>query len=89
MKQVLNFHVLQVKHIPGTNYREPRVKVISERFKQSIYLPYDNDIASGAPALETAIKHLHAKGFNITGKGEGAQCYYLIVDTFLPLKVAK
>jgi len=38
-----NHHVLIVKYVGQTNTTPARVKIISERFKHSILIPYDSD----------------------------------------------
>lgn len=78
----------------------PMVKIESERFKQSIRIYYNNDAGAGQPSLDTAIIYLNSliylvedeegkkevKGFNIVGKGEGKDHYYLISTTFQSIK---
>ncbi len=86
-QNILNYHILLVKTLPVTNTQPCRVKLVSERFKQSKVLHFDNDPGDAAPTMGTAVRYLLSKGFNIIGKGEGegANHYYIITDTFEPL----
>jgi len=95
-----NYHIIKVVTLGATNTKPARVKIISERFKQSIIVPFDNEPDSRNPSIETAIKCLNSvvyfkegngnpiarKGFNIIGQGEGSDHYYLISTTFEPIK---
>lgn len=81
-----NYHILIVKHIGATNENAARVKIISERFKCSVKIPYSNEPGVSTPSLDTAILWLTKNGYVITGKGEGKDHYYLITDTFKSLK---
>lgn len=77
-----NYHILTIKHVGATNTNAAQVKIISERFNASKKIPYSNEAGDGSPCLSTAIAYLHKKGFNIIGKGEGKDHYYLISTTF-------
>lgn len=79
-----NQHVLIVKYVGQTNTQRSRVKIISERFKQSILIPYDSDY--GIDSCEIAEHWLKNKGFNLISHAEGKGHYYVITDTFEPLK---
>lgn len=79
-----NFHVLTVKYIGQTNNTPARVKIISERFKHSRLIPYDSD--NGNDSCEIAEHWLKENGFSIIGHAEGKGHYYVITDTFEPLK---
>jgi len=81
-----NYHVLIVKHVGATNENAAQVKIISERFKCSVKIPYTNDPGASTPSLDTAIIWLNKRGYKIIGKGEGKDHYYLITDTFESLK---
>lgn len=81
-----NFHILIVKVIGPTTTNPAKVKIISERFKQSITIPFTNHPGASNPAIDTALLFLTAKDWVITGKGEGKGHMYLITDTFKPLK---
>ncbi len=82
-----NQHVLIVKYVGQTNSTPARVKIISERFKQSILTPYDTDF--GSDTCEQAEYWLKQNGFNVIGHAEGKGHYYVITDTFEPLKKKK
>lgn len=79
-----NYHVLIVKFIGWSNTQPSRVKVISERFKESVTFTYDADY--GNDTCEQAEYWLKKNGFNVIGHAEGKGHYYVITDTFLPLK---
>jgi len=95
-----NYHIIKVKNVFNNRDLMPMVKIESELFQQSKRIYYNNDAGSGQPALDTAIAYLNSlvylveneegkketKGFNIIGKGEGKDHYYLISDTFQPIK---
>lgn len=78
-----NFHIFTVNYLGATNYLSSRVKIVSERFRQSKVINYDHEFAN---TLEIAEDWLIKNGFNIVGHGEGKDCYYVITDTFEPLK---
>ena len=84
--QTPNLHVLIVSTLPVTNTLPARVKIKSERFKQSIVIPFDHEIDTASPTIETAVKYLTKKGFDIIAKGEGSNHYYLITNTFEAIK---
>lgn len=83
-----NYHIIMVQSMGATNTQPARIKLISERFKQSIIIPFTNHAAAFSPALDSAILWLSNKGFNIVGQGEGKDHYYLISTTFEPLKTS-
>lgn len=74
-----NFHILTVKYISQTNALPSRVKIISERFRQSKTIEYDHDFAN---TLEIAENWIEKNGYKIIGHAEGKNCYYVITDTF-------
>ena len=78
-----NYHVLIVKCIGQTNTEPKKTKIISERFKQSITIPYDWDKRD---AIEGATEYMTNIGWEIIGVGEGKGHMYLITNTFKPLK---
>lgn len=81
---ITNHQVLIVKYIGQTNHTPSRVKIISERFKQSILIPFDSE--NGIDSCEIAEHWLNQKGFNLISHAEGKGHYYIITDTFEPLK---
>ena len=83
---VPNYHILIIKAIGATNTKPAMVKIISERFNQSIIVPFTNHPGASSPSLDTAKLVLSAKGFDIIGQGEGKGHMYLITNTFEPLK---
>lgn len=78
-----NFHIIKVKYLGATEKRGSRVKIESERFKQSILTDYDYEFTN---TYEIAENWLKASSFEIVGKAEGKDCYYIISSTFKPLK---
>ena len=77
--QTPNFHIIKVSFVSWTDTKGSRVKLASERFKTSKIINYNHDFNS---TYEVAIDWLNRNGFNIVGKGEGKDCYYIISDTF-------
>ena len=76
---VKNFHVLKVSYLGASNYEPSRIKITSERFKKSKTISYNHNFNSTA---EGAIDYLESRGFDIVGKAEGKDCYYIISTTF-------
>lgn len=81
-----NFHILTIKTLGATNYKPAHVKIISERFEQSIIIPFTNHPGASNPATDSAIEWLEKRGHKLIGKGEGKDHMYIISDTFEPLK---
>ena len=86
MERLTNFHVLKVIALGATNHLPARVKIVSERFNESVIINYSNDPADAAPAIGTAQRWLTAKGFTLIGMAEGKDHYYIMSTTFEPLK---
>jgi hypothetical protein len=78
-----NLHILKTSYLGATNTRGARVKIYSERFRQSVVIPYNYRFNS---ALDIAINWLQSKGFEIVGKAEGVNNMYVITKTFQPIK---
>lgn len=83
MKHIPNLHVLKIKYLGPTNNRGSKVSIVSERFEQRKTIDYNHKFNSSA---DVAVDYLVKQGFNIVGKGESKEGYYLITDTFNPLK---
>lgn len=81
-----NYHVLIIKYIGPGNYTPSKVKIISERFQQSITFSFDRSDIDGTYTIDKAQNWLISKGFEVVGTGEGKGHYYLISTTFKPLK---
>lgn len=77
-----NFHVLTVQYIPSGNYHGAKVKITSDRFKKSKTLPYDHEFRDCG---EIAKDYLKKQGFQIIGKGEKKDGYFIISTTFKSL----
>ena len=78
-----NLHILKTSYLGATNTRGARVKIYSERFRQSVIIPYNYRYNS---AQDIAIHWLQSKGFEIVGKGEGINNMFVISKTFEPIK---
>jgi hypothetical protein len=81
-----NYHIIKVMAIGATNTNPAKVKIITERFRQSLTIPYTNHPGASSPSIDTALLYLTGKGFEIVGKGEGKDHMYLITTTFEPIK---
>jgi len=77
MKEFRNYHILEIK------YLQPRVRIYSDCFGESIDIDFDYDLNSAA---EVAQKYLTDKGFELIGKGGTEDGSVLISTTFEPLK---
>lgn len=78
-----NYHILKVKYYGPTNTSGSRVGIISERFEQRVTINYNYELGN---SCETAIDWLEKNGFQVIGKGEGKDHYYIITTTFEPLR---
>jgi hypothetical protein len=83
MENLKNYHALTIGYVGATNHRGSRIRIKSDRFEQSILIPYDYEFSN---TLEGAQKYLIDKGFNLVGQGELKDAYLLLTDTFKPLK---
>jgi hypothetical protein len=87
-----NLHLLQVKHVPMTDTTPARVRIRSQRFNQSVIIPYTNEPGSNSAVKDTAIAWLLKEGFTIVGQCELKEDYGFLVDdrteegAFKPLK---
>ncbi len=78
-----NYHILTVKYVGFGANTDQYVKIISERFKESIKVDWNYDLENTMPI---ALNWLANNGYNVIGQGIGKDHYYIITDTFLPLK---
>lgn len=78
-----NYHILEVSFIGATDHAGSRVRIKSQRFHKSVTLDYDHRFNNTA---EIAQNWLTKKGFNLIGKAENNNGYFLISDTFETLK---
>ncbi len=83
MKHLQNFHIITVSYIGATNYKGSRVRIKSDRFEQTKIVSYDHSLRD---TCEIAQAYLEAKGFELIGKGEAKDGYFLISTTFEPIK---
>lgn len=81
-----NYHILTIKYVGATNNTPGGVKIISERFKQSVKFDFDSNFDN---TIQNAEDWLLRHDFNLIGKGEGKDHYYIITNTFEPLKPIK
>lgn len=81
-----NYHVIKAKYMGPTNYTSARIKLISDRFEQSVTIDYDHQYNG---TKDIAIAWLEEHGFNIVGAAEAKDGYYIISNTFEPLKPLK
>lgn len=80
--KIPNLHAIQVIYCPPTNSRGSRVKIKSDRFMTSLYIPYNHE----GDTLSSAVDYLIEKGFTIVGKAESEKGYILLSNTFLNIK---
>jgi hypothetical protein len=81
-----NLHVFKIQYIPPTLDGGHRIKIKSERFNQSIFIPFIN----GSTMIESATECLNSKGYDIQFSGEGnGNTMYLISQVFKSLKESK
>ena len=83
MKNLTNFHVLTVKYLGATDFNGSRIAIRSDRFKTTKVIDYTYKYDN---TLEQAQEYLESKGFELIGKAEGKDCYYLISTTFESIK---
>lgn len=76
---MVNFHVFRVKYCGPTNVRGSRVKIITDRFKQSVYIPFDHRLNN---TEDMAAAYLEGRGYHVVGLAEGL----VITDTFKGLR---
>jgi hypothetical protein len=82
-----NFHIFQISLVPMTDKFPPRIRIKSQRFKQSIIIPFQNEPGGDTHIVANAAIYLERMGFTLIGKGEGNDDYdYIVTDTFKPLK---
>lgn len=77
-----NLHAFTIKYLGPTNHKGSRVKIKSERFNQSVIIPYNYSFDS---ELEIAENYLRLKGFEIIGAAKDC----IISSTFEELKGIK
>ena len=87
MKHIENLHAITVKHLPATNFKGSRFKMISERFGDSVTKSYDYAHNS---VLDMATEWLQAHNQIIIGKCETRTGSLVILkaqeNAFTPLK---
>ena len=83
MKNLENFHLITVSYLCPTNTKGSRVKITSERFKQSKIISYDYRFNN---SMDCAQNWLIENNFIIIGQAEGKKHDYIITRTFMPLR---
>ena len=78
-----NFHAFKVTGVPATNTKPYKVKLFSERFRQSVLLDYSSDTPY---SFDVAEKYLISNGFELAGKAEAGNSYIILSTTFKPLR---
>lgn len=81
-----NYHTIIVKFLGPTNSRGARVKLYSNRFKDSKIISYDYEFNS---SYEIAAKWLEDNTFDVIGASECKEGYILISTTFKSLNYNK
>lgn len=81
--EAINLHAIRARYLGPTNYRGSRVKLTSERFKDSVTLDRNYE----GQAYDQAEKWLIEQGFDLVGVCELKDGDYLFLSTtFLYLK---
>jgi len=83
MKDLENFHVLEIKFVSCSNGAS-KVRISSDRFGESVLIPWDYSLNH---SLEQAQNYLEKNGFELIGKGETKLGYAIISTTFKGLKL--
>jgi hypothetical protein len=78
-----NLHIIKVKYIGPTDFDGTKIKLFSERFNHSIKIPFDYKFNS---TIDIAIDYLSNNNYNIIGIADSKKSYFIITDTFKPLK---
>ena len=81
-KTTKNYHIITVKRLGATNTKGARVKITSERFNNTIILPYNCEFDTAKDLAIDKVKDTH----DIVGSGETKDSYVLISNTFEPLR---
>lgn len=83
-----NFHLIEVRYLGPTDTKGSRVKLVSDRFKQSVTISYNYEFNN---ARDIAMDWLTRNGHNVVGSGEVGDNYVIVCgaveDRFKPLKV--
>lgn len=82
--EVPNVHVLHAKVIPASQMFPIRIKLVSHRFKQGMYLELPDE--RSCIWTNIVIDFLRKEGHNVLGSGEGLNGFYFFTDTFKPIK---
>jgi hypothetical protein len=71
-------------HVYRVTYTNGKVKITSDRFGDSVIVPYDSTMNSSA---DVAIAWMRSQGIKVVGYGENSRKgYYILSDTWLGLK---
>lgn len=83
MKDLENFHVLEIKFVSCSNGAS-KVRISSDRFGDSVLIPWNYEFSQ---SLEIAQNYLEKNGFELIGKGRTKASYIIISTTFKGLKL--
>lgn len=78
-----NLHIIHSIYVGCTVKLGSRIKLTSQRFKHSVYIPYNSN---NYDSLELVLNWFKEKGIECIGYGEGLKGYYFVCETFKPLK---
>jgi hypothetical protein len=81
-KHYKNYHIIEVRYLGPTNFKGARVSIFSPRFNERKIINFNYEMNSIA---DMAIDYLIKSDFNVIGKGESKDGYFIITDTFQPL----
>ena len=79
-------HIVEVKFHGPTNTKGARVGIKSLRFGDRVIVDYDYSVPSISGTAGTAINWLQDHGFTVTGIGEAAESYMVVVEEFHALR---
>jgi len=79
------YHIFKVKYLGPTNRLPTRVSIKSCWYNQKITVSYDY---SDNGSYDLAVDYLKCNGYSIVGIGENTNGYFVVSETFKPLKEA-
>lgn len=78
-----NLHAFTITFLGATYHKSSRLKIKSERFNQSVIIPYDHAFNN---TLDIAKDYLTKNGYELAGQAETNDNYIILSTTFEPLK---
>lgn len=79
-----NFHLIRVEFVASIN-KPDRIKLTSDRFIGHKKVWLNSNDYNGEPIYEIAEKWLSENDFEVLGRGQGKNCFYIVTNTFKPL----